>query len=106
MWGLKALQGISEIGASTYDDVVDAYLLYNAGKKTISQWKEVWQEIADSAAKTDSKEANELSRSIYAILSQIEAAEDEMLEALAAKGIQSGACLLYTSQLFRWIPLL
>ena len=91
MWGLKALQGISEIGASTYDDVVDAYLLYNAGKKTISQWKEVWQEIADSAAKTDSKEANELSRSIYAILSQIAAAEDEMLEALAAKGIQSGA---------------
>lgn len=90
MWGVKALQGITEIGTATYADVLDAYLLYHAGKKTTEQWREVWQEIADSASRVNSKEANELAQSINNILSQIKESEEDMAKALAKKGIQAG----------------
>ncbi len=90
MWGVKALQGIMEIGTATYADVLDAYLLYNAGKKATSQWREVWQEIADSASKVNSKEANELSQSINNILSKVKESEEDMAKALAKKGLQAG----------------
>lgn len=91
MRGLKGLQGIAEIAAGTYEEVVDAYAVYSAGIKATQQWREVWQEIADSAASENSEEGRQLSTSINGILRQVEEAGQDMATALANKALLSGS---------------
>ena len=89
--GLKAANAIATVGAETYSDVIDAFLLYRAGTGATDAWCDTWQKIADSAQTSTTEESQLLAKSINGILDQIENAKQNMATSLIQKGLQSAA---------------
>ena len=89
--GLKAASAIATVGAETYSDVIDAFLLYRACTGATDAWCDTWQKIADSAEASTADESQLLAKSINRILAQIENSKQSMATSLIQKGLQSAA---------------
>lgn len=88
--GVKIAEGAASVGAETFSDAVDAYLLYSACTNASQEWRGVWEQIAASAAASKDEESQLLAKSIQDILSRIETADADLVTALAEELLKSG----------------
>lgn len=87
---LKGAEFLTSITADTYEDCMNALVLYTACEEAADMWCKTWDKIADAAETEGTKESRLLEKSIRTILGEIKKHKEDHTKALIEKMLKKG----------------
>lgn len=87
---LKGAEFLTSITSDTYEDCMNALVLYTACEEGTDIWCQTWEKIADAAETEGMKESKLLAKSIQTILGEIKKHKEDNNKALVEKMLKSG----------------